>query len=205
MSERQRANSEREARAPRGTSGEPASEQASELNRKPLWARKVPLDLEDAATRTTAYVYGNILVLAALVTQKSDDVYSGRAFWIVIGTAVSTFLAHVFAEGLGGLTRHPANDPVTWRGAIALARESWPVLTSGLLPAALLVLGWTEIIGAGLSLVLAEAVVLIRIAGTGIIVARLRNEPSSLRIILLGVAVAGVAALISLLKVYLTH
>ena len=46
---------------------------------------------------------------------------------------------------------------------------------------------------------------LIRIAGTGIIVARLRNEPSSLRIILLGVAVAVVAALISLLKVYLTH
>ena len=38
----------------------------------PLWARKVPLDLEDAATRTTAYVYGNILVLAALVTQVSD-------------------------------------------------------------------------------------------------------------------------------------
>ena len=79
------------------------------------------------------------------------------------------------------------------------------MLTSGLLPAAVLVLGWTEIMTSGPSLALAEAVVLIRIAGTGIIVARLRNEPSSLRIILLGVAVAVVAALISLLKAYLTH
>ena len=181
------------------------SEPAPDLHRRPLWARKVPLDLEDAATRTTAYVYGNILVLAALITQTSEDVYSGRAFWIVIGTAVSTFLAHVFAEGLGGLIRHPANDPVTWRGALALARESWPVLTSGLLPAALLVLGWTQIMTSGPSLVLAETVVLVRIAGTSIIVARLRNEPSSFRVILAGVAVAVIAALISLVKVYLTH
>ncbi len=173
--------------------------------RKPLWARKTPLDVEDAATRTTAYVYGNILVLAALVTQSDDDIYSGRAFWIVIGTAVSTFLAHVFAEGLGGLIRHAGDDPVTWRSALALARESWPVLTSGLLPAAVLVLGWAEIITAGPALMLAEAVVLIRIAGTGIIVARLRNEPSSLRMLLLGVAVAVVGAGISLLKAYLTH
>jgi hypothetical protein len=145
------------------------------------------------------------LVLAALIAQTSDDVYSGRAFWIVIGTAVSTFLAHVFAEGLGGLIRHPATDPVTWRGAFMLARESWPVLTSGLLPAAVLVLGWTEIMSSGPTLVLAEAIVLIRIAGTSIIVARLRNEPSSFRVILAGIAVAVVAGLISLLKVYLTH
>lgn len=171
----------------------------------PLWARKVPLDLEDAATRTTAYVYGNILVLAALVTQSSADVESGRAVWIVIGTAVSTYLAHVFAEGLGGLIRHPGDDALTLRSGLSLARESWPVLTSGLLPAAVLVLGWTGILQADPVMVWAEAIVLIRIAGTGIIVARLRNEPSSLRILLLGVGVAVVAALISLLKAYLTH
>jgi hypothetical protein len=165
----------------------------------------VPLDVEDAATRTTAYVYGNILVLAALATQSTEDVYSGRAFWIVMGTAVSTFLAHVFAEALGGLIRRPATSPVTLRSALGLARESLPVLTSGLLPAAVLVLGWTQVMTGGTSLILAEVVVLVRIAGTGIIVARLRNEPSSLRILLLGVAVAVVGALISLLKVYLTH
>ena len=122
-----------------------------------------------------------------------------------IGTAVSTFVAHVFAESLGGLVRHPATSPVTARSALLLARESWPVLTSGLLPAAILAVGWLGLIPADPALLLADAVVLLRIAGTGIIVARLRNEPSSLRIILLGVAVAVVAALISLLKVYLTH
>jgi hypothetical protein len=178
---------------------------ASELDRKPLWARKVPLDLEDAATRTTAYVYGNILVLAALVIQAPADVESGRAFWIVIGTAVSTYLAHVFAESLGGLIRHQATETVTLRSALLVARESWPVLTSGLLPAVILAVGWLGVIPATASLLLADAVVLLRIAGTGIIVARLRNEPSSLRVILLGVVVGVVGALISLLKVYLTH
>jgi len=190
-----------DAGAPRATSGKPAVQQ----DRRPLWARKHPLDLEDAATRTTAYVYGNILVLAALVILTPADIESGRAFWIVIGTAVSTYLAHVFAETLGGLVRHPATSPVTLRSALLLARESWPVLTSGLLPAAILAVGWLEIIPAATSLLLAEAVVLLRIAGTGIVVARLRNEPSSVRIILVGVAVGVVGALISLLKVYLTH
>jgi hypothetical protein len=176
--------------------------------RKPLWARRRPLDLADAAQRTTAYVYGNLLVLAALVALSGDEVESGRAFWIVLGTAVSTFVAHVFAEAMGASVRNAAEpepaDP-TVRDAWELARESYPILTSGFLPAVIIALGWLEILPADPALYIADAVILFRIASTGIIVARLRNEPSSLRIILLGIGVAVVAGLISLLKVYLTH
>jgi hypothetical protein len=91
------------------------------------------------------------------------------------------------------------------RDAWLLARESYPILTSGFLPAAIIALGWLEILSADPALFIAEGVTLLRIASTGIIVARLRNEPSSLRIILIGIAVAVVGALISGLKVYLTH
>lgn len=176
--------------------------------RKPLWARRTPLELDDAAQRTTAYVYGNLLVLAALVALSGDEVESGKAFWIVLGTAVSTFVAHVFAEGLGASVRNAAGpkpvDP-TAHDAWVLARESYPILTSGFLPAAIIALGWLEIIPADPAIYIADAVILLRIASTGVIVARLRNEPSSLRIILIGVVVAVVGALVSLLKVYLTH
>ncbi len=171
--------------------------------RRPLWARRNPLELEDAARRTTAYVYGNILVLAALVSLLNEDVDSGRAFWIVLGTAVSTFLAHAFAEGMGALVR--ASETLTWANSVKLARESLPVLTSGVIPAGIILLGRLGVLAAGPALTVAEALVLLRIAGTGIVVARLRNERSSLLIILSGIAVALGGALVSVLKVYLTH
>jgi hypothetical protein len=79
------------------------------------------------------------------------------------------------------------------------------VLTSGGFPAVILLLGYWDVLSNGVALAISEAVVLIRIAGTGVIVARLRNERSSLRLLLAGVAVAAVGLLISLLKVYLTH
>lgn len=63
------------------------------------------LPAADAASRTSAYVYGNILVLAALVPLSIADVRSGTAVLIVLGTAVSTFFAHLFAETVGGSMR----------------------------------------------------------------------------------------------------
>jgi hypothetical protein len=176
--------------------------------RKPLWARRRPLDLFEASQRTTAYVYGNLLVLAALVALTAEQVESGHGILLVLGTAVSTFIAHVFAEAMGASVRNAAEpepaDP-TLHDAWELARESYPILTSGFLPAAIISLGWLEVLPADLSMYFADAVILLRIASTGIIVARLRNEPSSLRIILIGVGVAVAGALVSLLKVYLTH
>lgn len=54
-------------------------------------------------------------------------------------------------------------------------------------------------------MLLAELVIVVRIALTGAVAARLNAEKSPLRILLSGVIVAGVALLIVLLKVTLTH
>lgn len=172
-------------------------------SRKPLLARKHPLATEEAAGRTTAYVYGNILVLAALVALHPNDAASSRALLIVLGTAISTFVAHVFAEAMGAQVR--SKESPTLGSVLGIAKESFPILTSGVLPSIILLLGWMEILTSGVALSLAEAVVLLRIASTGIIVARLRNEPSSLKILLIGVGAAVLGGLVSLLKVYLTH
>lgn len=175
----------------------------SETAERPLWARRTPLELEEAEHRTTAYVYGNLLVLAAVLAVPPDDVVSGRAFWIVGGTAVSTFVAHVFAESMGAAVR--AKDDVTLHDMVGLVRGSLPVLTSGGIPCVILLLGWLGMLPETLALTLAEALLLLRIAGTGIVVARLRDERSSVRLFLIGVVVAVVGALVSALKVYLTH
>lgn len=170
---------------------------------RPLWARRHPLEVADAARRTTAYVYGNVLVLAALAVVSPEDVSTGRGFWLVIGTAVSTFVAHVFAEAMGDQVKHP--EPISTRTVLRLARESFPVLTSGVLPAAILLVGWWGWLEPDPAVLLADAVVLLRIAGTGVVVARLRDQRSSVRIFAAGIGLAVVGAAISGLKVYLTH
>lgn len=171
--------------------------------RRPLLARKHPLEREEAAGRTTAYVYGNILVLAAMVALVPADTETSRALLIVLGTSVSTFVAHVFAEAMGAQVR--ITQTPTLSSAWGLAKESFPILTSGVLPSIILLLGWLNVLTDGVALILAEIVVLLRIAGTGVVVARLQNERSSLKLILTGLVAAVVAGLISLLKVYLTH
>ncbi len=171
--------------------------------RKPLLARKHPLTIEVAADRTTAYVYGNVLVLAAMVALVPADAATSHAVLIVLGTAISTFVAHVFAEAMGAQVR--LTESPTVGSVLAGARESFPILTSGVLPSIILLFGLWDLLTTGVALTLAEAIVLFRIAGTGVVVARLRNERSSLKIILIGVAAAVAGGLVSLLKVYLTH
>ena len=188
-----------------GAAGGPATGLSAERDRagRPLWARRHPLEADDAARRTTAYVYGNVLVLAGLVVATTADVSAGRAFWVVIGTAASTFVAHVFAELMGDQVRSP--EEVTWRKIRELARESLPVLTSGLIPAAILLLSAYGLIAPTAAVLIAEGLVLLRIAATGVVVARLRDERSSVRMLGLGIGVALVGVAVSLLKVYLTH
>ena len=54
-----------------------------------------------AARRIEAYVYGNVLVLAAIIAAGTADVASGRAALLALGTAASTFIAHLLAMTVG--------------------------------------------------------------------------------------------------------
>jgi len=66
-----------------------------------------PLSPEDAAARISAYVYGNMVVLAALASLDLDAMTSGHAALVVAGVAASTFLAHAVADGIGRRLRSP--------------------------------------------------------------------------------------------------
>ena len=170
----------------------PATDRAEH---RPWYHRRDPLSAHQASRRLSAYVYGNILILAALVPfQEDTDVR--HAMIVVIGTALSTFIAHAFAEFLGGDgSVHPRE----------LLGESMPILTTALVPLLLLLISRVGRLEAHTAVLVAELVIIVRIASTGMVAARLRDERSRLRILLSGIIVGGVALLIVLLKVALTH
>ncbi|TCJ97491.1 hypothetical protein [Nocardia alba] len=173
----------------------------NELLHGPLFSRSAPLDRRNAARRISAYIYGNVLILSALIpiAPSAEDV--GIA--VVLGTALSTFIAHVFAEGVGASVRHSGQAPTPHR--LADLRDSLPILSSAVLPCAILVaaaIGWLE---PRTAQVLAEIAMLVRIGGITFVIRRLegaRPDRSTLiGAILLGCAATAVVAA----KVVLTH
>jgi hypothetical protein len=168
----------------------------------PLLSRSKPLDKDNAASRISAYVYGNILILTALIPEtvaRSDS----RTIAIVAGTALSTFIAHAFAEGVGKSVR--SGRILTTTERIAELRDSVPVLSTAVVPIAVLAtafFGWLEPFTAQL---IAEVTILIRIASMVFVITRLRGErPSGNTVIAAGV-LALVATAIVVFKIVLTH
>ncbi|MFI6309918.1 hypothetical protein ACIBEK_07285 [Nocardia fusca] len=89
---------------------------------RPLLSRRVPLDSDNAASRISAYIYGNILVLTALVPVVSAEKYVG--ILLVLGTALSTFIAHSFAETVGDNGNYLTRPHLHLRSTSSA--RSWP-------------------------------------------------------------------------------
>lgn len=162
------------------------------------------LPREQAAARISAYVYGNILIFATLVPFTADDVEHGHAIYPVLGVAVSTYLAHVFADLIGESVRH--ERPLTRPDVLHELRDAVPILTSAGVPVLLLLLGRLGVLAPTGALIAAEAFLFVRMAIFGLLLDRLHaTERASFRTVFVGVAVAVVAAAISLVKVLLAH
>jgi hypothetical protein len=155
---------------------------------------------DEIADRISAFVYGNILTLAALVVLHADEIVSGAALAIVAGTAVSTFVAHAFAERLGAEARGSAH--ASWGSVL---RDSVPILSSAAVPALLMVVGSLDGASPTLCLRLAEAWIVARIALAGLVVGRLQGRPVSLRTWIASAGLAVAAVVVVAVKVALTH
>lgn len=188
-----------------------------------------PLAPDRAASRLSAYVYGNILVLAALVTASAHAVENGDAVWLILGTGLTTYIAHVFADlvaggsipeahshgasAQGGGTHDeehpgsehsPTDDDVRTHIRHEL-RDATPIISSAILPAIALALGWAGVLPTAWAHGIAGAVVVLRIASVPIVVERVRGNEVSLRVIIAGILTAALAAVVVLLKVLLAH
>lgn len=169
----------------------------------PLLSRASPLSPANAASRVSAYVYGNVLILAALIPITSSDEHTFQGVAIVLGTALSTFVAHAFAEGVGETVRTGANLSRVTR--VEQLRDSVPVLSAAVLPAGLLAIGWAGWLDPGVGQIMAEITVIARIASTNFVVGRLRGEKPTRGTFLGSLVLAGVATVVVALKLVLTH
>ncbi|WP_227983348.1 hypothetical protein [Nocardia spumae] len=167
----------------------------------PLFSRRVPLDRDNAARRISAYVYGNILILAALIPVTTTDEHVG--ILVVLGTALSTFVAHVFAEGVGEAVRE--SKSLTSGQRWADLRDSVPILSSAVLPAVILAvaaIGWLEPRTAQIA---AEVAMLVRIGGIVFVIERLKGARPGRSTLLAALLLTAVATAIVVVKVVLTH
>ena len=158
---------------------------------------------EDVASRVSAYVYGNVLVMAALIALHPEDVQAPTGVLYVLGVGLSTYVAHTLGEAVGARVRAGRSlDRAVIRHEM---RGALPIATSAGAPAALLVLAWAGLLDAGVVLILALVLVDLRLALLGSVVARVSGERSSTRVFLAGFVLALVAAAVAVLKWQLTH
>ncbi|MFE7723606.1 hypothetical protein ACFU44_31795 [Nocardia rhizosphaerihabitans] len=171
-----------------------------ELLHRPLFAR-APLDQGNATSRISAYIYGNVLILAALIPVAPSAENVG--ILVVLGTALSTFIAHSFAESVGRSVRDspPRSTPQRW----ANLRDSLPILSSAVLPCAILAaaaFGWLE---PRTAQVLAEVVMLVRIGGIAFVIHRLQGRGPDRSTLVGAVLLSCAATTVVAVKVILTH
>jgi hypothetical protein len=159
------------------------------------------LPVERKRARITAYVYGNILVLAAVATATPATIENGHAAVVVGATTVTTYLAHILAHEVGEAV---ANEELeTEREEL---RDALPIISSGSIPILLLLAGAvTDRVDSGFAELVAMAVVIFRLAVTGTLVTRLGGEPSPRRAVWGGVALATIGILIATLKAVFLH
>ncbi|RFA16281.1 hypothetical protein B7R21_02565 [Subtercola boreus] len=172
--------------------------------RLPRWLRSSgELPLPRIRSRVSAYLYGNILVLAAVIGASDETEAHWSALLVVGATTVTTFLAHVVAHGVGQQIGRTDEDARLHVGAEL--RDAVPIITSGLVPLVVMALGalgvlsplWVEVIAGG--------ILVVRIALSGIQVERLSDDRSSAGVLWAGFGLAAVSLVIVALKVLFTH
>jgi len=149
-----------------------------------------------------AYIYGNILVLAAILATSPESIAHWTAVIFVVATTATTFLAHVVAHRIGQAIGRTDDEALRVHLAQE-ARDAVPIMTAGTGPAVLLAaVGWLP---PGLALLLAVAYVVLRLAGMRIIVRRISGYSSPRAGRWSGFVLAGISVVIAALKDILTH
>jgi hypothetical protein len=157
---------------------------------------------ERLAEPVTAAAYGSVLVLAALSVVGVSDVALGHGAELVAGVGLATWLAHLYAELLGGHVRHP--EPLHRSEIMRDVIDGSPILASTVLPAAALVLGRLDLLTDNTARTVAILVAVLQLLGIGAFVARVAPAPPAAKWTF-AAATAGIGLAVVLLTVLLGH
>ena len=181
-------------------------QQTAPAPRMPGWMIARPgeqLSVDRLRLRLAAYVYGNILVLTAIVIATGKSIVGGEAALLVTVTALTTYSAHILAHDVGqqlGRGRgehrpHMAHE----------IRDALPILVSGVVPAVILFVATFSFIPTQLAQLAAAVWVVGRLALIGFIVERLSGREPTWRTLSGGMVLALLSAVVVVLKVVFAH
>jgi hypothetical protein len=157
---------------------------------------------ERLAELVTSASYGSVLVLAALGVIGVSDVALGHGSELVAGVGAATWIAHLFAELLGGHVSHP--EPLHRKQLGRAAIDGSPILAATVLPAAVLGLGRLDLVSDGTARTAAILVATLQLLLIGAFVARVApTRPSARWKFALSTAAIGFAVVV--LTVVLGH
>jgi cobalamin biosynthesis protein CobD/CbiB len=91
------------------------------------------LSVERVRSRVGAYIYGNIIVLAAILATSPESIAHWTAFVIVVATSATTFFAHVVAHNIGQAIGRTDDEDLRVHLAQE-ARDAVPIMVSALSP-----------------------------------------------------------------------
>ena len=159
--------------------------------------------LDRARSRTSAYVYGNILVLTAVAGVDSASILDWTALFVVAGTTITTFLAHILAHSIGQqLGRTSEEAQLHIRDEV---RDSLPIASSGSVPALMMFLGAVAIVPPLWAQLIAALIIVARLAFLGILVEKMTARKSTFGMLWSGVVLAGLSVIIVDAKIFVTH
>ena len=159
--------------------------------------------LDRARSRTAAYVYGNILVLTAVAGVDRASILDWSALFVVAGTTITTFLAHILANSIGQhLGRTGEEAQLHIRDEV---RDSLPIASSGSVPALMMLLGAVGIVPPLWAQLIAALIIVGRLAFLGILVEKLTSRKSTFGTLWSGVVLAGLSLIIVGAKILLAH
>lgn len=166
-------------------------------------ARKVPRPVVPVR-RVSAFIYGNVLVLSALLVLSPEDAGSTRGFVYVLGIGISTYIAHVASDLFAHLLRHPDGQGLSARLPSDL-RDAIPIASSAFVPTLVLLAAWLGWIEPNRAWLIAFGATVIRLSLLGPVSAWMARKPFSLWPLVAGILLALAIVDIALLKALLVH
>ncbi|MFT4086390.1 MAG: hypothetical protein QM658_04430 [Gordonia sp. (in: high G+C Gram-positive bacteria)] len=162
-----------------------------------------PLPVSRVRSRLVAYVYGNVLTLAAVAVLTPEGIHSGHAAWVVFGAGLTTFLAHIFAEFVAHATiATGGTDDDARHELLQDIRDALPILSSASVPTLALILGWLGWLPTVWSLAVAGGVIVLRLASIPIVSARVRGEAVTPQVLIAGLLTALLALAVVVAKIF---
>lgn len=174
--------------------------------RKPPIRRQNPIDLVRAANRVHAYLYGNILVLAALAVLSEHTIESGHGALLIVGTAATTYVAHVVADVYSHRIRALGHEDEESRlELLQELRDAVPIASSASMPTIILIAAWLGWLPPIVALTIAIITVVVRFVLLGSMVGYVTDKTSSWRSVFEGIGLAVIGIIVVALKVLLAH